>query len=189
MTPISTDRLPPPARIPNGAPDTNMVSIFSFPSRMFLSPGFETEQMPVRIVIIRVPRGKFGKMNVFKYFYSLPRVEEILRWEKGYQFNVLGLRHLRDPPGSSANELGIPGTLRVSTEQKQSRQESKSKSKIPPEPTGRSTFHRALDPHGTRCWLAYQPGKGRVSFPCFRGRNHLVHGPLGSSRAHAGSRP
>lgn len=47
---------------------------------MFLSPGFEIEQMPVRIVIIRVARGKFGKMNALEYFYSLPCTEEMEKW-------------------------------------------------------------------------------------------------------------
>lgn len=129
------------ARIPSDPPDTNMVSVFSFARKMFLSPGFEIEQMPVIIVIIGVPCGKFGKTNVFKYCYSLLCMEEILRWKNGYYFSVLGLSHLStlqawgrestggaqpiDPSGLSANEVGIPGTLRTSTQQKQGWQESK----------------------------------------------------------------
>lgn len=47
--------------------------------KMFLSPRFEIEgQTPVGIVNIGVTYlGKFGKLNVFKYVYSLPRMEEI----------------------------------------------------------------------------------------------------------------
>lgn len=59
-------------------------------------------------------------------------MEEIAKWKKVYHFKVLGLSHPRDPTSLSANEVGIPGTLWISTEQKQGWQESK-KSKMPPE--------------------------------------------------------
>lgn len=168
LTAISTCRPPHcSARFPSDPPDTNTVSVFSFARKMFLSPGFEIEQMPVIIVIIGVPRGKFGKMNVFKYCYSLLCMEEILRWKNGYHCSVLGLSNLStlqasgrestggaqliDPSSLSANEVGIPGALRTSIQQKQGWQES-NRDPTWAETMGHSPppFHRALHLHSTR---------------------------------------
>lgn len=118
--------------------------------------------------------------------------------------SVLGLGHLsalqasggesmrgarRQTSRLSASAVGIPGTPRLSTERKQGPQESK---RDPPPPAHRAAFTATLSQsprsaHYQIRWGAYRPREVRVSFPFFRGRHHLVHGPPGSSRTSTGS--
>lgn len=124
------------------------------------------------------------------------------KWKNGYRVSVLGLSHLSALQAFGGESMRGPADRPPACQLARwaslglcssARSKSKDRRRVRETPWAhRAAFTATLSQsprsaHYQVRWGAYHPREVRVSFPLFRGRHHLVHGPRGSSTTSTGS--